>query len=47
MYVGGPKKTGFSLKKDIYSHFEQETLNPLQNTLYWRQYSCPVFFPTV
>ena len=42
-----PKKTGFSLKKKIYLHFEQKTLNPLQNTLHWRQYTCPIFFPTV
>ena len=43
---GGPKKTGFSLKK-IYLHFEQKTLNPLQNTLHWRQYTCPIFFRTM
>jgi len=46
-YEGGPKKTGFSLKKKIYLYFEQKTLNPLQNTLHWRQYTCPIFFPTV
>ena len=44
---GDPKKTGFSFKKKIYLHFEQKTLNPLQNTLHWRQYTCPIFFPTV
>ena len=33
------------LKKNIYLHFLQKTLNPLQNTLHWRQYTCPVFFP--
>jgi len=46
-YEGGPKKTGFSLKKKIYLHFEQKTLNSLQNTPHSRQYTCPVFFPTV
>jgi len=48
-YTKGPppqKKIGFSLKK-IYLHFEQKTLNPLQNTLHWRQYTCLIFFPTV
>ena len=45
---GGPqKKKGFSLKKKIYLHFEQKTLNPLQNTLHWRQYTCSIFVPTV
>ena len=43
----GPKKTEFSLKKKIYLHFEQKTLNPLQNNINWRQYTCPIFFPTV
>ena len=44
---GDPKKTGFSLKNKIYLHFKQKTLNPLQNNLHWRQYTCPIFFPTV
>ena len=44
---GGAQKTGFSLKKKIYLHFKQKTLNPLQNTLHWRHYTCPIFFPTV
>jgi len=47
LYKGEPKKTGFSLKKKIYLYFKQKTLNPLQNTLHWRQYTCPIFFPTV
>jgi len=41
------KKPGFSLKTKIYLHFEQKTLNPLQNTLHWRQYTCPPFFSTM
>ena len=45
-YVGDPKNRIF-FKKKIYLHFVQKTLNPLQNTLHWRQYTCPNFFPTV
>jgi hypothetical protein len=44
---GDPRKPDFLKKKKIYLHFEQKTLNPLQNTLHWRQYTCPIFFPTV
>ena len=44
---GETQKTGFSLKKKIYLHFIQKTLNPLQNSVHWRQYTCPIFFPTV
>ena len=44
---GTQKNPGFSLKKNIYLHFEQKTLNSLQNTLHWRQYTCPIFFPNV
>ena len=46
MYEGDPKKWIF-FKKMIYLHFKQTTLNPLQNTLHWRQYTYPIFFPTV
>ena len=47
---GDPKKKKrifFKKLKKIYLHFVQKTLNPLQNTLHWRQYTCPIFFPTV
>jgi len=44
---GGTPKNRIFFKKKIYLHFEQKTLNPLQNTLHWRQYTCPIFFPTV
>ena len=44
---GGTQKTGFSLKKKDLFTFRTKTLNPLQNTLHWRQYTCPIFFPTV
>ena len=47
IYVGGPKKNEFSLKKKIYLHFTQKIHNALQNTCHWRQYTCPIFFPTV
>ena len=47
-YVGGPQKNRIFLKKKmIYLHFVQKTLNPIQNTLHCKQYTCPVFFPTV
>ena len=44
---GDPKRNRIFFKKKIYLHFVQKTLNPLQNTLHWKQYTCPVFFPTV
>jgi hypothetical protein len=28
-------------------HVSRIRVNPLQNTLHWRQYTCPIFFPTV